>query len=250
MDEPLLELRDLSKEYSDAGAVRQVLCGVNAHVAAGEAVAVRGPSGSGKTTLLNLIAGIDEPSSGEVLLEGRPLSALPPAQRTRLRRERMGFVFQFFNLIPTLSVLENVLLPAELAGMPASQARRRALHLLQSVGLDGRAGAFPDVLSGGEQQRVALARALVTRPSLILADEPTGNLDAANGEMVMNLLLDLVRRHGSSLVLVTHSRRVAARLDRVLRIENGRLVREDPSSAAAAPRRGDLGVSRAAPDAD
>ena len=217
----LVRLDRVTKDYSEGRELRHVLKDASLEVAEGEFVAIRGRSGSGKSTVLNLVAGIDRPSSGEVYVAGSALSRLGPRERTLLRRDHIGFVFQFFNLIPTLSVLENVLLPAELSGRDES---RRAADLLERVGLADRAASFPDRLSGGEQQRVAIARALVRDPRLVLADEPTGNLDDATGAAVMGLLDALTRRAGKTLLLATHSREVAALADRVLTIEAGRLV--------------------------
>ncbi len=220
----LIRFDRVSKTYPEGDAPRVVLREASAEVAAGEIVAIRGRSGSGKSTLLNLVAGLDSPTAGDVWLEDVAVNRLSPHARTLLRRDRMGFVFQFFNLIPTLRVLENVVLPAELAGRGPRAARERALALLDRVGLASRADAFPDRLSGGEQQRVALARALVMDPPLVLADEPTGNLDDHAGEVVMQLLDEMTRAAGKTLLLVTHSREVAARADRVLTIEDGHLV--------------------------
>jgi putative ABC transport system ATP-binding protein len=217
----LVRLDRVTKDYSEGRELRHVLKDASLEVAEGEFVAIRGRSGSGKSTVLNLVAGIDRPSSGEIYVAGNALSRLGPRERTLLRRDQIGFVFQFFNLIPTLSVLENVLLPAELSGRDES---RRAAGLLERVGLADRAASFPDRLSGGEQQRVAIARALVRDPRLVLADEPTGNLDDATGAAVMGLLDALTRRAGKTLLLATHSREVAALADRVLTIEAGRLV--------------------------
>jgi len=217
----LVRLDRVTKDYSEGRELRHVLKDASLEVAEGEFVAIRGRSGSGKSTVLNLVAGIDRPSSGEIYVAGNALSRLGPRERTLLRRDHIGFVFQFFNLIPTLSVLENVLLPAELSGRDES---RRAAGLLERVGLADRAASFPDRLSGGEQQRVAIARALVRDPRLVLADEPTGNLDDATGAAVMGLLDALTRRAGKTLLLATHSREVAALADRVLTIEAGRLV--------------------------
>jgi len=219
---PLVRFDRVSKGYAEGGESRQVLKDAELSVAAGEFVVIRGRSGSGKSTVLNLVAGIDQPTSGEVVVAGTPLARLPPAGRTLFRRDHLGFVFQFFNLIPTLDVLENVLLPAELAGRAG--ARQRALELLDAVGLGDRPRSFPDRLSGGEQQRVAIARALVCDPSLVLADEPTGNLDDATGAAILELLETATRRAGKTLLLATHSGEVAARADRVLTIEGGRLV--------------------------
>jgi putative ABC transport system ATP-binding protein len=220
----LIRLDRVTKAYREGDESRLVLHETTGAFDAGQIVAIRGRSGSGKSTLLNLIAGIDSPTSGEVFMDGVCVNRLPPRERTLLRRDRMGFIFQFFNLIPTLSVLENVLLPAELAGRPAGASRERARGLLDRVGLLSRAGAFPDRLSGGEQQRVAIARALVQDPLLVLADEPTGNLDDHTGEAVMALLEQVTRAAGRSLLLVTHSTRVAALADRELTIEDGHLV--------------------------
>ncbi len=210
-----MRLDRVSKEYREGEEKRRVLRETSACFAEGEIVAIRGRSGSGKSTLLNLIAGIDSPSSGEVWVAGACLGRLSAAQRTVFRRDQLGFVFQFFNLIPTLTVLENVQLPAELGG-----ARAR----LAEVGLEGRGRSFPDRLSGGEQQRVAIARALVRDPRLLLADEPTGNLDDQTGEAVTALLERVTRGAGRTLVLVTHSPQVAALADRVFTIEDGHVV--------------------------
>jgi putative ABC transport system ATP-binding protein len=217
----LVRLDRVTKDYSEGRELRHVLKEASLEVGEGEFVAIRGRSGSGKSTVLNLVAGIDQPSSGEIYLAGKALSRLGAHERTLLRRDHIGFVFQFFNLIPTLRVLENVLLPAELSGRDQA---RRAAELLERVGLADRASSFPDRLSGGEQQRVAIARALVCDPRLVLADEPTGNLDDATGATVMGLLDALTRRAGKTLLLATHSREVAALADRVVTIEGGRLV--------------------------
>jgi putative ABC transport system ATP-binding protein len=217
----LVRLDRVTKDYSEGRELRHVLKDASLEVGEGEFVAIRGRSGSGKSTVLNLVAGIDRPSSGEIYFAGTALSSLGPRERTLLRRDQIGFVFQFFNLIPTLSVLENVLLPAELAGR---DERRRAAELLERVGLADRSSSFPDRLSGGEQQRVAIARALVRDPRLVLADEPTGNLDDATGAAVMGLLDALTRRAGKTLLLATHSREVGALADRVVTIDAGRLV--------------------------
>ncbi len=225
---PALELRGLRKGYLEGGRTHVVLDGVDAVVAAGERVAILGPSGSGKSTLLNLICGIDLPDGGSVLLSGTDLTALSERDRTLFRRHRVGFVFQFYNLLPTLTVLENLLLPVELKGTVGPEEEARARDLLDRVGLADRDGAFPDRLSGGEQQRVAVARALVHRPDLVLADEPTGNLDEDTGAVVADLLDELVRSDARTLVVVTHSRELASRMDRVLRMSHGRLEEVHP----------------------
>ncbi len=221
---PLIRLDRVSKDYTEGTRTRAVLREASATVAEGELVAIRGRSGSGKSTLLNLLAGIDLPTAGDVYVGGVCLNRLSPRARTLFRRDNLGFVFQFFNLIATLTVQENVQLPAELPGGSRDEAARRARTLLEQVDLLDRAHEFPDRLSGGEQQRVAIARALVQDPKLLLADEPTGNLDDATGEAVLALLDRVTRQAGRTLVLVTHSPHVAARADRVLAIEDGQLV--------------------------
>ncbi|HYX23733.1 MAG TPA: ABC transporter ATP-binding protein, partial [Thermoanaerobaculia bacterium] len=200
---PLIELRDLTKAYEEGGRRRMVLCAANASFARGELAVLVGRSGTGKSTLLNLLSGIDRPDSGEVIVDGVSLSTLSERERTLFRRERIGFVFQFFNLIPTLTVEENLLLPLELKGRVSPEQRRAALHLLEEVGLADRAASYPDRLSGGEQQRVAVARALAHDPLLVLADEPTGNLDLETGLQVLEILDRLTRRAGKTMVMVT-----------------------------------------------
>ena len=222
--EPLIRLDRVSKSYSEGAEIRHVLREASVSFPEGEIVAIRGRSGSGKSTLLNLVAGIDSPTAGEVWVAGTCLSALSPARRTLFRRDHLGFIFQFFNLIPTLSVLENVQLPAELRGVSLDEAAEKARTLLDEVGLVGREDSLPDRLSGGEQQRVAIARALVQGPRILLADEPTGNLDDSTGEAVMELLERVTRRAGRTLLLVTHSPQVAARADRTCTIEDGHVV--------------------------
>jgi len=219
----MIRLEGVGKDYVEGGRLHTVLDGVDAAIEAGESVAIRGPSGSGKTTLLNLMAGIDRPSRGEITIADTALSRLDERELTILRRERIGFIFQFFNLIPTLTAIENVRLPAELDGAGGEALPLRARELLGRVGLEGRADSFPDRLSGGEQQRVGIARALVRDPEIVLADEPTGNLDAASGAEVLELLQDLVGGSRRTLVIVTHSELVAGRADRTLTLERGRL---------------------------
>jgi len=220
----VLRFAGVSKSYREAGREHRVLDGVDAEIRAGELVVLLGRSGSGKSTLLHLAAGIDRPSVGEVYLEGRPLGRLSEDERTRLRRDRIGFVFQFFNLVPTLDVEENVLLPFELRGGVRRAERERAVELLAEVGLADRRAQFPDRLSGGEQQRVAIARALAADPALVLADEPTGNLDLETGLEVLDLLDRLTRRAGKTLLMVTHAREVMGIADRLLALDHGRLV--------------------------
>jgi putative ABC transport system ATP-binding protein len=220
-DEVAVLLRGLSKQYQQADTTRLVLKDVEANIHPGEFIAIRGRSGSGKTTLLNLLAGIDEPTQGRIFYGELAFSDLSREQRTIFRRDHIGFVFQFFNLIPTLNVIENVLLPAELSRMDPSDAQDRARSLLDRVGLAHHQSDFPDQLSGGEQQRVALARAVMLKPMVILADEPTGNLDQKTGDEVMHLLDTLRVDTGTTLIMVTHSHSLAERSDRVLLLENG-----------------------------
>jgi len=221
----IVRLENLSKDYVEGERTRNILKNANATFAEGEFVAIRGRSGSGKSTLLNLLAAIDSPTSGDIYINDICVTKLSSRNRTLFRRDNIGFVFQFFNLIPTLNVLENVLLPAELAGTQASNgATQHALDLLDRVGLADRRAVFPDKLSGGEQQRVALARALVRNPRLVLADEPTGNLDDATGKTVMALLSEMTHQAGKTLIMVTHSHKIAALADRVLTIEEGKIV--------------------------
>ena len=217
-------LSGLSKGFQEGGQTRTVLRDAEAEFANGEFVAILGKSGSGKSTLLNLISGIDLVDGGDIWVNGQRLTALNERQRTLFRRLNIGFVFQFFNLIPTLTVWENVMLPLELAGVENGEAQRRAETLLEAVGLLDRRDTFPDRLSGGEQQRVAIARALVHDPLLVLADEPTGNLDEDTGQQVMALLDRLTRQQGKNLILVTHSHEAAAYADRTLTLRDGKLV--------------------------
>jgi len=225
---PVLELCGVTKTYREGERLHTVLDAADLRVAEGELVALLGRSGSGKSTLLNLLSGIDLPTAGSVRLRGVALGALDERRRTLLRRHEIGFVFQFFNLIPTLTVEENLLLPLELSGKLDPAERRRALDLLDSVGLGHRLASYPDVLSGGEQQRVAIVRALAHDPALVLADEPTGNLDAETAEQVLDLLGRSLRERGKTLVMATHSREAAAIADRVLRVEDGKLVEHEP----------------------
>jgi putative ABC transport system ATP-binding protein len=219
----VLELKNVSKSYREARTRRGVLEDVDLVVERGEFVAVTGRSGTGKSTLLNLISGIDLPDSGSVLLDGVDLTALDERARTLKRRHGVGFVFQFFNLIPTLSVSENLLLPLELIGA-GSVAADRVDAMLERIALTGRGDSFPDALSGGEQQRVAVARALIHEPDLVLADEPTGNLDEETGRMVLALLCEMSRDAGKTLIVVTHSRETAAQAGRELRIDGGHIL--------------------------
>ncbi|MFH1499856.1 MAG: ABC transporter ATP-binding protein [Verrucomicrobiota bacterium] len=217
---PLLRVDQLVKTYR----VRPVLAGVSFEVARGERLALTGPSGCGKTTLLNCIGGVDRADSGEIEFDSLRVDRLDSPGLARLRRERIGTVFQFFHLLPTLSVAENIALPLRLAGVPAAERGPRIQKLLTRVGLADRADDAPGRLSGGEQQRVAIARALVHRPALLLADEPTGNLDSANGANILALLRELTDETGASLVMVTHSAEAAAICHRRIDLRDGRIV--------------------------
>jgi putative ABC transport system ATP-binding protein len=228
MAPPAVELRNLGKTYREGEAERVVLSDVSLTIASGEIVVLVGRSGSGKSTLLNLVAGIDRPTAGRVVVNGTDLTALNEQARTRFRRQHIGFVFQFFNLIPLLTVEENLLLPLELNDRADAKGVARARELLERVGLAGRGDSFPERLSGGEQQRVAIARALIHEPDIILADEPTGNLDADTAAGVLELLDSLAREAGRTVLMATHSREVIGVADRVLTIQRGALV-ERPS---------------------
>ncbi len=219
----LVTLTNLTKSYREGSVDRLVLDSINATINKGEIVALLGRSGSGKSTLLNLIGGIDLPSAGDIVISGLSLPSISEQQRTLFRRKHIGFIFQFFNLIPTLTVEENLLLPLELNGSISKARKQAAMELLHQVGLAERRGSFPDRLSGGEQQRIAIARALVHEPQLLLADEPTGNLDSETGQEVITMLDQLVRNLQMTVVLVTHSNEAADIADRVLTISNGQL---------------------------
>ena len=226
---PALTAEGLGKRVRLPGGELVILDGVGFGVARGESVAVVGPSGSGKSTLLSLLAGLDTPTSGTVAVDGAALSMLDEDGRARVRADKVGFVFQNFQLLPSLTALENVMLPLELRGDADAEAPARAI--LDRVGLGERLGHYPRQLSGGEQQRVAVARAFVTGPSLLFADEPTGNLDTATGQAIIELLFALNHDAGTTLVLVTHDEHLAERCGRTLRIEGGRLVADSGSAA-------------------
>jgi len=220
MSAPVLQVNAVSKRYGD----RAVLHDATFSVAAGERVALTGPSGSGKTTLLNCLGGVDRPDAGMITLLGRRIDKLSSDDLARLRREQVGTVFQFFHLLPTLTAAENVELPLQLNRVPLPERSARVAAALARVGLSARADALPSQLSGGEQQRVAIARALIHRPALILADEPTGNLDSANGENILQLLRELTDETQTALVLVTHSPEAAAICHRQIHLRDGRIV--------------------------
>ncbi len=220
-----IKLDHITKKYEEVGVERIILNDVSLEFGCGEFVVLLGKSGSGKSTLLNLIGGIDDPTSGEVLVDGKNITKMSDTERTLFRRKHIGFIFQAFNLIPTLTVLENVMLPLELGSkLSNQQTSQRAKELLEQVGLTHRMNAFPDRLSGGEQQRVAIARALINDPLVVLADEPTGNLDTDTGKTVLDLLDTLTRKAGKNLIMVTHSEEVVGVADRVLRLRDGKLI--------------------------
>jgi putative ABC transport system ATP-binding protein len=225
MRDSVLKAENLSKQVSSPEGPLTIVHGVSLDIAAGESVAIVGASGAGKSTLLALLAGLDVPTTGRVLLAGTDLTALDEDGRARLRAQRVGFVFQSFHLIPALTALENVMLPLELAGRP--DARRGALDTLTRVGLKDRTGHYPRQLSGGEQQRVALARAFVTQPAVLFADEPTGNLDTTTGGRVGELLFELNANSHTTLVLVTHDRALASRCERIIQMEAGKVIDTD-----------------------
>jgi putative ABC transport system ATP-binding protein len=228
----VLSIRQLCRNFREGERIHRVLDRLDAEISSGERVAVMGRSGSGKSTLLNLISGIDRADSGAVHVDGLEVTALGEPARTLFRRAHIGFVYQFFNLIPTLDVAENVRLVLELNGVRGRAARERSLAALADVGLRARAQSAIDALSGGEQQRVAIARALVHAPQLLLADEPTGNLDDATAQEVLPSLLALTRARGTTLVMVTHDEALAAAADRVLELREGRLHQRCTSRAA------------------
>jgi putative ABC transport system ATP-binding protein len=222
MSDPVLRAESVTKEVSSPEGTLTILADVSLTIPAGESAAIIGASGAGKSTLLALLAGLDEPTSGRIWLNGAELTALDEDGRAALRARQVGFVFQSFHLVPSLTAIENVMLPLELAG--SAKARDAAVEVLKQVQLDHRLGHYPRQLSGGEQQRVALARAFVTRPALLFADEPTGNLDAATGERIIELLFELNRASNTTLIVVTHDQAIAQRCRRIVRIDAGRLV--------------------------
>jgi len=245
----LVEVRDLVKIYKYKGGEVQALKGVTASFEPGTLTCIMGPSGSGKTTLLNLIGGIDTPTGGQVNVGGIKVHALRGVELDKYRLANVGFVFQALNLIPTLTALENVMLPAQMAGVSRQESAKRALELLRLVGLGDKASRYPEELSGGEQQRVAIAVALANDPSLIIADEPTAELDSQNARNVVDILVKLAREYGKTVILATHDPRVAVNTDRILRLEDGKLVGEvkpidlEKSVVGATPREASVTLS-------
>jgi ABC-type lipoprotein export system ATPase subunit len=222
--EPLIRLEDVEREYGSGAGRTRALRGLSLEIRAGERVAVVGPSGCGKSTLLHLVGAMDVPTAGRVLFAGRDLSTFVDLEAARLRSREIGFVFQFFNLIPSATALDNVALPARIAGMRAAAARDKARALLDRVGLLDRADTRPDALSGGQQQRVAVARALVNRPRLVLADEPTGALDRHTGDDVLALLTEVVKENGAALIVATHSETALGAVERIIELADGRIT--------------------------
>jgi len=227
----MIQLTNVTKSYG-AGSAVLALNNINLHIGPAERVAVMGPSGSGKSTLLNLVCGLDGATSGSVMVEGVELSGMTDDARTRLRREKIGMIFQTFNLLPTLSALENVALPLRLQGLSKKEAEGSAASMMARVGLTDRIAHRPDELSGGERQRVAIARALIFRPPLLLGDEPTGNLDSATGEEILRLLDNLQQEYQSTLLMVTHNAQAAEYCNRVVTLHDGQIVDDSPTGFA------------------
>lgn len=224
----LIELRDIRKYYDASGVRTKALDGISITIDKGEFVAIMGASGSGKSTLMNIIGAIDEASKGKYILSGKNVSGLNNKELANLRNKEMGYIFQSFNLLDELTVIENVEMPLGYAGIRGKERKKRALELLEKVGLEGKKNAYPRQLSGGQQQRVSIARALVNQPGLLLADEPTGNLDSTNGEEVMNQLVNL-HKEGATIILVTHDDKVASYANRRIVMKDGKVVNDDNS---------------------
>ncbi len=220
----ILRVSDLTKTFKSGSKMLTVLDNVSFSIEQGTSCAIIGPSGSGKTTLLGLCAGLDKPTSGSVFLKESPISSLDERELSKIRNEQIGFVFQSFQLIPTLTALENVMVPVELRGVPYNKVETLALDLLEQVGLKDRVHHYPTQLSGGEQQRVGLARAFIHKPDILFADEPTGNLDSETGAQIEELLFDLNKQQGTTLIIVTHDRELAERCDRIIEMKSGELL--------------------------
>ena len=233
MNEPILEARNVHKSFRQGPVTLEVLQGVSMSVTTGERIAIVGASGSGKTTLLQILGGLDRPTSGQVLVDGKDIHRQSEQERGALRNRALGFVYQFHHLLPEFSALENVAMPLLVRRMRVAEARAKARRLLDRVGLGQRLDHRPDQLSGGERQRAAVARALVTEPKIVLADEPTGNLDGGNAESVFALMLELNRELRTSLIVVTHDMRLASRMERIFAIERGVLTEQQVAAAAA-----------------
>ncbi len=229
----MLKLHDVIKTYDGKSAVT-ALAGINLNIGTGEMVAIMGPSGSGKSTLLNLLGGLDVPSSGEVVVAGKDLAKENEKGRSLFRRSKVSYIFQAYHLMPTLKVSQNVALPLHLAGIPTGEISRKVNRVLKEVGLEGRSHHLPDELSGGERQRVAIARALVTDAPLLLADEPTGNLDTARGEEILNLLRTIHRERGTTIVIVTHDHKAASACARLIKLRDGRVEGDSTLPGGAA----------------
>jgi putative ABC transport system ATP-binding protein len=228
----MIRLRELVKTYGEGANRVDALRGIDLDIAVGEFVSVMGPSGSGKSTLLNLVSALDTPSSGQIIIDGLEIGNLADDALTLFRRRKIGLIFQFFNLLPTLSAIDNVLLPLMLEGKTNESDRERARQILSEVGLGQRTSHRLHQLSGGEMQRVAIARALILSPRLLLADEPTGNLDSASGQTVLKLLREMCERHQTTVVMVTHDRNAAGMGDRIVTLKDGHLVGDEATSAA------------------
>tara|TARA_B100001245_G_C22886709_1_gene426683 strand:+ start:406 stop:1119 length:714 start_codon:yes stop_codon:yes gene_type:complete len=224
MDVPVLRLEQLTKQFYEGVLQRAIFSDINLDILSGQFAILTGPSGSGKSTLLNLISGIEPPTSGKIIVDGIELTALSEKRRTLFRRHQVGMVFQSFNLIPTLSVSENLMLPLDLTGVSRKEAKLRIIETLDRVGLADRSNSFPEQLSGGEQQRVAITRALVHDPTLVLADEPTGNLDSDNAHQIMGIFKNLVKDEGKTLIVVTHRSDMEPLADRVFHLEDGNIT--------------------------
>lgn len=224
MSNQILEINSLTKSFPSGDKILTVLDNIQFSIEKGISCAIIGPSGSGKTTLLGLSAGLDKPTSGTVRLNGKNISELDESKLSKIRNEQIGFVFQSFQLISTLTALENVMVPIELRGTPYKEVEQKALELLDSVGLGDRVDHYPNQLSGGEQQRVGLARAFIHQPDILFADEPTGNLDGETGEQIEQLLFDLNRQQGTTLVIVSHDRELAQKCDRIIQLKNGTIA--------------------------